>query len=348
MMTNCVKCLLWLCCLLVLGQAPVMAQRVVSKTVARTGGSWALYRQGGATYIKMDDLCRFYGFRAMKAVSRKGYKTYGAKNRYISFRAGSKDFYVNNYRYMLSFPVIASGNYLLISTTDVKKLVDPVLRPRYSRDTGPVNTVVIDAGHGGHDAGAVSAYSCEKVVNLQLAQRLATRLKKRGLRVVMTRRGDYFLTLRQRVEIANKYPKCIFVSIHHNSARTNGLGIETFTLAPQGTTSPFARKRLRTVLAGNHQDSENIALATAIHSRAIKKTGAFDRGIKRAGFSVLCSIRRPAILFEGGFVSHPKEGRKIATAAYQDLLADALCEGIISYCGVVGGRSKKLRKTRSL
>jgi len=265
---------------------------------------------------------------------RSGFVTYGAKNRYVSVGAGRRDFYVNTFRYILSFPVITRGNKLYISVTDVKKLVDPVLRPRLSKNVSLVKTVIIDAGHGGHDSGAVSGGVQEKKCNLSLARKLETRLKKRGFRVVMTRSTDRFLTLQQRVNIANKYTQAIFISIHHNSARTDGHGIETFTIAPRGTTSPFARSQVNSRLKGNNQDAQNIALATAIHSRAIKSTKAFDRGIQRARFSVLCTIQCPAILYEGGFVTHPKERLLISSAAYQNRAADALCEGVVSYAAV--------------
>jgi N-acetylmuramoyl-L-alanine amidase len=229
----------------------------------------------------------------------------------------------------------------MISSVDMRKLVDPVLRPRYSPQR-KLRTVVIDPGHGGHDAGAVSPIAKEKDLNLAVARRLRKLLQNHGFRVVMTRDADYFLTLQQRVEIANRIPDSVFVSIHHNAGRSAASGIETFTLAPQGTTSPFARSRCFEDLAGNNQDSENIALATAVHSRAIRSSGAIDRGIQRARFSVLCTIRRPAILFEGGFVSNPEECAKMATSAYQTLLADSICKGIVAYNNTVCRPAQKV------
>ena len=287
----------------------------------------------GQDYVRLADVWDFYGFKPVQG--RAGCQSYGAGNRVVSIRPGKQDFYVNNYRYILSFPVQTVDGTLMISSTDMQKLVDPVLRPRYSENAGTIRTVVVDAGHGGHDAGAKSAYAVEKDCNLALAHKVRVLLQKRGYSVVMTRDQDYFLTLQQRVDIANKTPDSIFVSIHHNSGGSHANGIETFTLAPHGTTSPFARTRRTEELSGNNQDSENIALATAIHSRAIRNTRAFDRGIQRARFSVLCTIHRPAILFEGGFVSNADEGVKITTEEYQNKLALAIVEGIISYSNTV-------------
>ncbi len=344
MVTKFQSLLLLLLTLLCFSLEPAQGQVLVSRGKSKVTKPWTKVNIAGQDYIQLANLMSFYKFKRMTNPKRKSYITYGSKNMYISMRAGQKDFYVNNYRYILSYPIMRHGNDLLISTVDIRKLVDPVLRPSYSRDAGKVTTIVIDPGHGGHDAGAVSQYGREKDCNLALALKLRALLNKQGFNVVMTRANDIFLTLQQRVNIANRYPNSIFVSIHHNSAsRASASGIETFTLAPVGTNSPFARRRLSHELQGNNQDSENIALATAIHSYSIAATKAIDRGIQRARFSVLCNIKRPAVLFEGGFVKHPVEGPKIFNDSYQNKLAKALCEGILGYCHTVGGHTQKTR-----
>ena len=293
---------------------------------------WNVSDFNGIEYVKLKDVWEFYHFEPCRG--REGFRSYGSHNRVVSLRASRQDFYVNNYRYILSYPVQERGGELYISTTDMRKLVDPVLRPRLAH-AEKITTVVLDPGHGGGDHGAVSAYAREKDCNLALALKVREKLKQAGFHVVMTRDRDFFLTLGERVAIANRTPNSIFVSIHHNSSgRSAASGIETFTLAPHGTTSPFARTRRTEELSGNNQDSENIALATAVHSQAIKATSAPDRGIQRARFSVLCNIRRPAILFEGGFVTHPNEGTKISSAAYQNKLAQCISEGIVRYCNM--------------
>lgn len=338
MRTLCSICCIFLLLLAAGSSAFGRSSRISSSS---GGPKWNIHTNNGVRYISVAELWRFYGFKSYKSKGRAGFVTYGSKNRYVSVRAGQHDFYVNTYRYILSFPILSHGRKLYISVTDVKKLVDPVLRPRLSKNVSLVKTVVIDAGHGGHDSGAVRAGVREKTCNLALAKKLEERLKKRGFKVVMTRSGDFFLTLQQRVNIANKQRQAIFISIHHNSARTAGHGIETFTLAPQGTTSPFARSRVNSRLEGNNHDAQNIALATALHSRAIKTTKAVDRGIQRARFSVLCTIECPAILYEGGFISHPKERLLISSDSYQNRVADALCEGVVSYAAVAASARRR-------
>lgn len=324
----------------------VLVLSLGAETAPAASGRWDITSIKGVEYVRVKDLCNFYRFKQRQG--RSGYLAYGAGNRTVSLRPERQDFYVNNYRYILSYPVRRINGELYISATDVKKLIDPVLRPRYSTELCQVKTIVIDPGHGGHDAGAVSPWAREKDCNLAVALKLRDKLRERGYKVVMTREDDRFLTLQQRVQIANRIPDSVFVSIHHNSSGRHATGIETFTLAPQGTTSPFARTRRYEDLAGNDQDSENIALATSIHSRAIKYTGADDRGIQRARFSVLCTIERPAILFEGGFVSNPDEGRLVASSSYQDKLAQSICDGLVNYSAVVGRRQLKSSSGRRM
>ncbi len=306
------------------------------------GGKWEVMQVRGVDYVRVRDVWKFYGFA--KREGRPGCVSYGAGNRTISLRPLKQDFYVNNYRYILSYPILQEGGELLISAIDMRKLVDPVLRPRLA-SAAKITTIVLDPGHGGHDSGAVSRYAREKDCNLALGLKVRRKLEAVGFKVVMTRDGDYFLTLGARVAIANRTPNCLFVSLHHNSGQSGASGIETFTLAPHGTTSPFARTRRTEDLAGNNQDSENIALATAVHSHTIKKTGAIDRGIQRARFSVLCTIKRPAILFEGGFVTNPNEGTKISSDRYQDMLAQCICDGIVRYTSQSRFRASSVRRS---
>src|SRR5690606_19432695 len=122
----------------------------------------------------------------------------------------------------------------------------------------------------------------EKDYTLDTSLRLAKALQARGFKTVMTRSEDIFLTLGQRVEIANRHKNAIFISIHYNSsgaAASNG--IETYALAPQGTRSTNGGNPWSSPLTGNVRDAENIALATAVHAQVISDIKAVDRGIKR-------------------------------------------------------------------
>jgi len=126
------------------------------------------------------------------------------------------------------------------------------------------------------------------------------------------------------------------VSIHFNNSDGRAArGIETFTLSPPGVAhyGHDFKAADNITRAGNEHDSENIALATSVHGSILLRLGknTFDRGIKRARFSVLSGVRHPAILFEGGYVSHPYEARLIENPVYQNALAGGICDAIVKY-----------------
>ncbi len=172
-------------------------------------------------------------------------------------------------------------------------------------------TVVLDAGHGGHDPGGIPGQiHSEKDAALRIALLVQKRLMARGHRVLMTRASDVFVELSQRVAVSNRAPSnAVFVSIHLNSApNREAHGIETY-----------------------HYDERSRRLAEAIHTRVLRATGEEDRFVRRARFYVLRYNRRPAVLAELGFLTNAGEGARIArNAAYRERLAGAVAEGILS------------------
>ena len=112
--------------------------------------------------------------------------------------------------------------------------------------------------------------------------------------------------------------------------RRSANGIETYALAPQGTSSTGGGSYMRgSFLNGNVRDAENIALATAVHAHVIPELKSTDRGIKRARFNVLRGINKPAILFEGGFLSNSAEGKRIHSEPYRDELTSAIANAVV-------------------
>ncbi|MEI6713717.1 MAG: N-acetylmuramoyl-L-alanine amidase [Verrucomicrobiota bacterium] len=170
-------------------------------------------------------------------------------------------------------------------------------------------TIVLDAGHGGHDPGGIPGQRIsEKNCALDVARRIQAKLKAAGHRVIMTRSSDVFVELSERVAISNRAPgKPVFVSIHFNSApNCDGHGIETY-----------------------HYDKRGAALARAIHSRVVRVSGGPDRGVRTARFYVLRYNKRPAVLAELGFLTNPQEGSRIGKSdAFRQKLADAVADGI--------------------
>jgi len=289
----------------------------------------------GTHYATASSIKSFYQFSSFATSGR--YLIF--RNRHIEMKltSGGQEAWINGVKFVLSFPIQRSGGDYLISATDLKKLIDPVLRPKYINQNKQLRTIVIDPGHGGKDPGTMNSTGTEKQYALKLGHKLKRELQARGFKnVVMTRSTDKFLTLSERVAFANHYKDAIFISLHFNAVgrgRNQACGIETFTLSPVGV-AHYGRKTKASdyeTRAGNAQDTANIALATAIHSTAVDITKRPDRGIRRARFSVLSGIKHPAILFEGGFMSHPTESKLIANDSYHNALAKSISDGVFKY-----------------
>jgi len=167
--------------------------------------------------------------------------------------------------------------------------------------------IVIDAGHGGFDRGGIPRQRiAEKDMTLDVALRLRSILQKAGYRVEMTRDSDVFVTLGNRIGLANSYRNAIFVCIHFNSAtRAGANGIETYFYG-----------------------SDSYALASAIHYNLVGNTTTPNRGVRRRGYYVLRKARVPAVLVECGFLTNPTEGRNALSSGYRQSLAENIARGI--------------------
>ena len=175
--------------------------------------------------------------------------------------------------------------------------------------SGFFDTVVIDAGHGGHDRGARAVKgNHEKVLALDISQRVSRILRASGLRVVETRTGDYFVPLDKRVSVSNRTRDSIFVSIHLNWARrSRASGVETFFYSPRSS-----------------------RLAANIQREIVRPYGAKNRGIKPGRYYVLRKNKRPAVLVELGFISNANENNSLQKSHIRQKLAEAVARGILA------------------
>jgi len=300
---------------------------------------WETVKYNGQDYVTLRSVKDFYYFSNVKYGEVITMENSMVK---MEVRPGTQRCRMNGVLFILSHPVVAYNGRYLLSRTDLVKLVDPVLRPTYISGARPFNTVVLDAGHGGKDPGSLGFYGNEKEYTLKMARLVRDMLQQRGYKVVMTRNSDVFISLSNRVRIANKYPGAVFISIHFNSGNSRANGIETFTISPVGV--PHMGRGLRPrdfkMVPGNIMDSASIALATAVHSRTLmylnnKSYGnnfrMEDRGIKRARYNVLTGIKIPAILLEGGFLSNRTEAGKVHSSSYQKTLASAIVRAVDVY-----------------
>jgi N-acetylmuramoyl-L-alanine amidase len=174
--------------------------------------------------------------------------------------------------------------------------------------THTFTTVVVDAGHGGKDNGAFRRFGgAEKNATLDVATRLAAKLRESQFRVVMTRSNDVFIPLDERAAISNRQKNAIFVSVHFNDSGRRGIrGFETYYHSPVART-----------------------LAYRIQQHLMTLPGASNRGVKTANFRVLRKAEYPAVLVECGFLSNRKEGAAARSASRRDDLADKIAEAIV-------------------
>ena len=282
----------------------------------------------GRTYYSAQWIKNYFRFTGLS--TSKGRVIMTSPKVTLEASSGSQTLYLNKVKFTMSYPVLSKEGTYYFSHVDAAKLIHPVLKPGNIRQAKPFSTVVVDAGHGGHDSCSVGPYGVEKQYTLALAYKLKRQLEAKGFKVILTRPGDTFLSLQQRVALANKYSNAIFVSLHFNWASSGGAGIETFALSPPDSSSTMGGFST-TQFSGNRLDAANIALATVIQAYSIKQLGGVDRGIKRARFAVLKGLSMPGILYEGGFLSNRAEAKKIHSNLYLEKMAASITTGIVKY-----------------
>ncbi len=219
-----------------------------------------------------------------------------------------------------------------------------------------IPVVVLDAGHGGKDFGAQGASGLsEKVLNLQISKRVKKILEQRyHFKVIMTRKKDTFIDLKDRGKIANQNNADLFVSIHANAAqRKSAKGIETYYLGSGSTeqaretaarengdlvhsVSDNAVQEILASLISTTKINDSSRLAASVQSRLHKTmskkfSGIHNLGVKEGPFFVLHDTNMPSILVEVGFVTNQKEGRQLKNGNYQKWLAESIARGIHDY-----------------
>jgi N-acetylmuramoyl-L-alanine amidase len=226
----------------------------------------------------------------------------------------------------------------------------PGVSGRAPRD---VSRVVLDAGHGGKDTGAVgSAGVVEKDVTLDIVQRAARALSSMGIEVLLTRDDDRFVSLEERTARANAFGADLFVSIHCNASENRSRrGVETWVLdttrdeiaarvaARENHTTQAASADVAAMLNGMRladQAARSTRLArllerSAVATLRLRYPGANDGGVHPAGFYVLVGARMPSALFESSYLSNSIDEQRLATDEYRQLLADAVANAVKAY-----------------
>jgi N-acetylmuramoyl-L-alanine amidase len=221
----------------------------------------------------------------------------------------------------------------------------------------PLKLIVLDAGHGGHDPGARGPNGVqEKDVVLDVTRRAAQMIEDGlGIKVVLTRSTDVFVPLRERTNFANKQRADLFVSVHANAhPRSVSEGVETYFLSSEATDnearqtaaiennvvqleSPQSRQKtdlLKSILwdmAQSEFQQESSFLAETVQDSMTQSLHLVSRGVKQAGFYVLGGAAMPAILIEIGFLTNPKEEKKLASPEHREAIARAIYASLSEY-----------------
>lgn len=221
-------------------------------------------------------------------------------------------------------------------------------------------TVVIDAGHGGHDPGAMGKLTQEKKLNLEVSQRLEQQIKLHypDVKVVMTRKNDVFLTLQQRADIVNKNNADLFICIHTNAAENrNVTGTETFVLGVdklQSNLDVAMRENAVMLLEDDYQTTyegfdpnsvdsyimfelmqdqyidQSLNFATLVQQQ-FTDIGRSDRGVRQAGFWVLHKSACPSVLIEMGFISNSNEEKYLASDKGKEDITNSIFQAFSQY-----------------
>ncbi|MDD6209687.1 MAG: N-acetylmuramoyl-L-alanine amidase [Bacteroidales bacterium] len=246
---------------------------------------------------------------------------------------------MENKNYLLQ--LFIAGIFLLLSGTLLNAAEKPFV-------------VVIDAGHGGKDPGAIGKVIKEKTINLAVALKLGALISANhsDTRVVYTRKNDVFVELDERAAIANRAKADLFISIHTNAARTRSArGTETYTLGlarSEENLEVAKRENSAILLEDNYQEKyegfdpnstesyiifefihnkhleQSIDLASGIQKEFCNTAKRTDRGVRQAGFLVLRKTSMPSVLVELGYISNTEEEKYLASANGQQTLANSI------------------------
>ena len=254
------------------------------------------------------------------------------------------------------YEINVQHNEIVLSIrSNIKENADKI---REMRNNWLLDTIVIDAGHGGKDPGAIGANGVmEKTITLDIAIKLGRMINKNmGAKVVYTREEDVFIPLWQRTKMANASGGKLFISIHANSTPkiSSAQGFETYLLRPGKTEDAIGvAQQENSVIAleevslvNSYYNDENIILATMAQNAFMKESeslaaliqeemekysGMPNRGVKQAGFHVLVGASMPNVLVEIGFLSNRREGKMLGQSSYRKNVAQALFSAIVRF-----------------
>lgn len=297
----------------------------------------------GQYYVPLSEFARANGFHLYAA--KAGQDVLVNKNDLrLVFDVNSAQLQIGGVNVRLSYPVAGDHGELLVSQLDIETALLPLI---YSQkpSSRKVTTICLDPGHGGKDTGnRVVGFLThnEKTYTLALGLELKRQLTLAGFHVIMTRAKDVFVELPDRPALADRYGADLFVSLHFNASPVDKAeieGPETYCITPVGAPSSnahgegpeFGSSIGTGPTVANRCEDKSLLLAYQVERSLVQNLHANDRGVKHARFAVLRDATMPSILIEGGFMTHPMEGKKIYSADYRRQMAAAIVKGIVAY-----------------
>ncbi|MFH1440756.1 MAG: N-acetylmuramoyl-L-alanine amidase [Candidatus Omnitrophota bacterium] len=325
--------------------------------------SIAVYHINGTSYMPLPVLCAQRGIDWDYDTFTRGI-TLRKETHKINLAVGQPLIVIDGKSKDLKYPVEFYRGTIVVPVKFKEQVLDLLFKQlslnsqsaRKQKAFLSIKKVVIDAGHGGKDPGAIGRGIGlkEKDVNLDIALRLAEALKKEGIEVIMTRSTDVFIPLKKRVDIANTANADLFISIHANSNRVRSLeGFEVYYISENVSDSKRALSSaendflnidkncfdhytldLKAVLWDliyTNSRAESVELAQAICHSVNRNLSAKVLGVKTAAFCVLKGTHMPAVLVETGFLSNRNEESLLKSGSYRQQVADAVFEGVEDY-----------------
>ncbi len=231
---------------------------------------------------------------------------------------------------VVAFLALGGSAYSLV-WLEGRQAAEPLPRVRFWNEKAPL--VVVDAGHGGHDGGAVAHGVIEKNMSLDIATRLKKELEAAGVRVVMTRSGDSFLSLDERAAMAGRHEAAAFVSVHLNTDGEGSAaeGIETYFAESKGL---MARQVVSAGGGEGPKAGDGAEFAGIVQRMVCAATRAENRGIKARDYAVVARAACPAVLVECGFITSASESVRLKEAGYRDKVAEGIARGVVLFLEV--------------
>ncbi|MDD4909507.1 MAG: N-acetylmuramoyl-L-alanine amidase [Candidatus Omnitrophica bacterium] len=339
------------CCLLLAGSYLLTGCATVPSRIE----GMPRYSLNGTSYLPLISVCEKMGVKWEYDTLTRQISLY-KNNHTVKMAVGSSWIQIDGSPRRIEMPVRAYRGIVVIPqglrTSLFSSLFEGPAAPARARR---IKRIVLDAGHGGKDPGAIGRGGLrEKDVNFDIVKRLKKRLESEGFEVILTRASDIFITLGERSRIANRSGADLFISIHSNANRSkyvNGFEVyyltstvddsnRAYTTAMNTASSPMdgdiavPSESLRATLWDlyfTQNRSDSIGLAKSITREANKYMGLKILGVKGAKFFVLKGARMPAVLVEVGFLSNSKEERLLRNGYYRQQIADSIAGGIMNY-----------------